>query len=241
MQSRFYVPSFHFNTTKPCYCGSMKAFGHCCASGSGQRVFPQSIKVVNNFMPKDECRKLVDFAEKQKKEWLKIVDIDPKTGQKIVRRHPTRVTQRVHLDNRQALVSAWMERACREHLPAHVAPPEWFETPQMLRYGVGGKYSMHSDAENYCPQANRFYRFIDRDFSMLIYLNDDYVGGGLKFKGLNFGYQPKAGDLVLFPSNHVFSHESLPIESGTKYALVSWGAFRGSPRVAAPKKIVSLH
>ena len=110
----------------------------------------------------------------------------------------------------------------------------------MLRYGTGGKYGIHSDADDYCHEARQPYRFIDRDFSMLIYLNDEYEGGELFFKGLNYRYQPKQGDLVIFPSNHVFSHESLPIERGNKYALVSWGAFPGTPRIAQPRRIVPL-
>lgn len=241
MYNRYYVPSFHFNTAGPCYCGSMKPFGACCASNDPARGLPSSIKVVNNFLAKQECDQLLAFAERQKRDWLTVVDIDKATGKKEVKRHPNRVTQVVQLAEKQAYVSELMERACREHLPAHVSPPEWFETPQLLRYGRGGKYAMHSDSDNYCHEKNSFYRFIDRDFSILIYLNDDYIGGGLKFKGLNFSYQPKAGDLVLFPSNHVFSHESLPIQSGTKYALVSWGAFKGSPRVSAPRQVVKLH
>jgi len=239
MYNRFYVPTFHFNVNKPCYCGSMRAFGQCCASNSPERVLPQSIKVVHDFMPKAERESIVRFAETQKREWLTIVDVDKTTGKKSVKRHPNRVTQRVHLNKKQKLVQQWMTKACKEHLPAEA--PEWFETPQLLRYGVGGKYAMHADADSFCHDTGRFYRFIDRDFSMLIYLNDDYRGGGLKFKGLNFSYQPKAGDLVIFPSNHVFSHESMPIEAGTKYALVSWGAFRGSPRVSAPRQVISLH
>ena len=241
MYNRHYVPSFHFDTTKPCYCGSMKRFGHCCASNSEERVHPSSIKIVNNFISAPECEQFISYADKQERKWLKVVDNERSTGSKrVMKRHPSRVTELVNLGKKQELVTQWMEKACREHLPSQ-ANPQWFETPQMLRYDQGGKYGMHSDSDNYCPDAKRFYRFIDRDFSMLIYLNDGYVGGGLNFKGLNFSYQPKCGDLLIFPSNHVFTHESQPILSGTKYALVSWGAFKGSPRVSAPRQTINLH
>lgn len=242
MYSRYYVPTFHFDVRKPCYCGSGKAFGTCCATDAPDRAFPHSVKVVNNFISSTECKQLLRFSEKQKREWLTVVDTEKSTDRKrVLKRHPNRVTELVDLGKKRALVAQWMERACREHLPKEVSPPDWFETPQLLRYGPGGKYAMHSDSDNFCQAQKRFYRFIDRDFSMLIYLNDDYVGGGLRFNGLNFSYQPKAGDLLVFPSNHIFSHESLPIVSGTKYALVSWGAFRGSPRVAPPRQKISIH
>lgn len=241
MQQRYYVPSFHFDITKPCYCGSMKLFGRCCAAGATDSSRPSSIKIVNNFIDDHACQTLIDYAETQQRDWLRVIDNQrSKTGKRVMKRHPNRITELVHLGERQMLVSQWMEKACREHLPQKIRP-QWFETPQMLRYGQGGKYGMHSDSDNYCPDAKRFYRFIDRDFSLLIYLNDDYVGGGLNFKGLNFSYQPKRGDLLIFPSNHVFSHESQTITAGTKYALVSWGAFQGSPRVSAPRQTIQLH
>lgn len=241
MYSRYYVPTFHFDTRKPCYCGSMKLFGDCCASASENRTYPNSVKVIHNFVAQKDCDQMLKYAEKQKREWLTVVDSEKSTENKrVLKRHPSRVTQIVDLAKRRTQVVEWMARACKEHLPGHVEP-QWFENPQMLRYGPGGKYAMHSDADNFCPEQRRFYRFIDRDFSMLIYLNDDYVGGGLKFNGLNFSYQPKAGDLLIFPSNHIFSHESTPIESGTKYALVSWGAFKGSPRVAPPRQTITVH
>lgn len=242
MQNRYYVPSFHFDIRQVCYCGSRRAFGECCATAAPERSFPSSVKVVNNFIANEDCDQLVAFAERQKREWLTVLDDEKSTATKrVFKRHPNRVTQLVDLGKQRALVNEWMARACREHLPRHIAQPQWFESPQLLRYGLGGKYAMHSDSDGYCQQAQRFYRFIDRDFSILIYLNDDYIGGGLKFNGLNFSYQPKKGDLLIFPSNHIFSNESMPIESGTKYALVSWGAFKGSPRVAAPRQVVSLH
>lgn len=242
MQSRHYVPSFHFDVRKPCYCGSMKSFGICCATNEPDRGLPNSVKIVNNFVSPTECKQLIRFAEKQKREWLTVVDTErSKSGRRVMKRHPNRVTELVELGKKRAKVVQWLQQACHEHLPKEVTPPQWIETPQLLRYGPGGKYSMHSDADNFCPDQKRFYRFIDRDFSMLIYLNDNYQGGGLKFNGLNFSYQPKAGDLVIFPSNHIFSHESLPIIQGNKYALVSWGVFKGSPRVAPPSQTISLH
>jgi predicted 2-oxoglutarate/Fe(II)-dependent dioxygenase YbiX len=157
----------------------------------------------------------------------------------VMRRDPSRVTQSVDMGKKQELVEAWFKRACLEKF-GNSAVAEWFEKPQMLRYGPAGKYGLHADAEHFDFEQNRFYRFLDRDFSMLIYLNDEYEGGELNFPWLNYRYKPKAGDLVIFPSNHIFSHESLPITRGNKYALVSWGAFRHSPRISRPRHIINL-
>ncbi|TNC81713.1 MAG: hypothetical protein C9356_07590 [Oleiphilus sp.] len=242
MQERYYVPSFHFHTGKPCYCGSGRRFGECCASDARVNGLPRSVSVVSDFIDAKARKALLDFAERQPRDWLEVADSKAHSqSRREHKMHSTRITKRVELSDRQPLVESWFAKACREHLPHQSLSPTWIEPPQLLRYDIGGKYGLHADSENYCSKMQRFYRFIDRDFSMLIYLNDDYEGGGLNFKGLNFFYQPKAGDLVLFPSGHVFSHESLPITQGVKYALVTWGAFRGTPRVSMPRQTIDLH
>jgi hypothetical protein len=185
MYSRYYVPTFHFDTRKPCYCGSMKLFGDCCASASENRTYPNSVKVIHNFVAQKDCDQMLKYAEKQKREWLTVVDSEKSTENKrVLKRHPSRVTQIVDLAKKRTQVVEWMARACKEHLPGHVEP-QWFENPQMLRYGPGGKYAMHSDADNFCPEQRRFYRFIDRDFSMSSI--SDYSGQARAHKNI---YRP---------------------------------------------------
>ncbi|MDX1452816.1 MAG: 2OG-Fe(II) oxygenase [Oleiphilaceae bacterium] len=229
--SKYFVPSFHFDLNQPCYCGSQQAFGTCCAEPSSQ---PKFIYVVPDFLSSTDCKRFIRFAEKQKKHSLTVV-ANQNVGDKTVKRHASRVSEQIDMGKKRPLAIEWMQRACLEHVkPNFRAIPEWFETPQLLHYGPGGKYDMHSDSDHFCVSSRRFHRFIDRDFSLLIYLNDDYEGGELKFNGLNYRYTPKAGDLVMFPAGHIFSHQAEPVTRGKKYALVSWGAFRGTPRVARP-------
>jgi hypothetical protein len=57
--------------------------------------------------------------------------------------------------------------------------------------------------------------------SAVIYLNDDYEGGEIHFPRLdNLTVKPGYGDIAIFPSNYVYEHASLPIQSGTKYCVV---------------------
>ena len=53
----------------------------------------------------------------------------------------------------------------------------------------------------------------DRDYSMLLYLNDDFEGS-LRFEFFNFTYQPRKGDLLIFPSNCLYLHEARKVEEG---------------------------
>lgn len=235
---KHYVPGFHFDPADICYCGSGTPFGTCCASTRPDRSPPAGVTILNNYLSTAECRSFLRFAKKQPREWLSVLDAHQSTPEREVRRRdPARVAQLVELGKKDPQAVQWIDNAVRQFI-SPINTPEWFELPQLLRYGPGGKYHAHSDAEHYDPQQGMYFRTVDRDFSLLIYLNDDYEGGSLRFEHLNYTYKPSAGDLLIFPSNHVFSHESMPITSGTKYALVSWGAFINTPRVlSTPNKI----
>lgn len=57
--------------------------------------------------------------------------------------------------------------------------------------------------------------------SLVAYLNDDFEGGELFFRLQGINYIPKAGDVVLFPSNYMYPHQAKVVHSGTKYSLVT--------------------
>jgi predicted 2-oxoglutarate/Fe(II)-dependent dioxygenase YbiX len=94
------------------------------------------------------------------------------------------------------------------------------ESPQFLYYDIGGKYEIHNDSEDYIN--NNLQRVVERDVSVLIYLNDDYTGGELEFPDWGCTFKPKAGTLIAFPSYIEFSHRVHPVTSGQRYNLVSW-------------------
>lgn len=80
------------------------------------------------------------------------------------------------------------------------------------RYEVGQSYKAHSDAGPGFP----------RIISGLVYLNDVESGGETYFPLFDVAVQPKAGRLVIFPSNYAYQHEARPPLEGTKYSLALW-------------------
>ena len=93
--------------------------------------------------------------------------------------------------------------------------------PEFLKYRVGGKYIEHNDSEDWGP-GNKLRRIIDRDISILYYLNDDYEGGELEFTQLGVTIKPKKGMMVAFPSYFEYTHRVHPVTKGTRYTIVTW-------------------
>lgn len=84
----------------------------------------------------------------------------------------------------------------------------------LLKYegATSDHYDAHYDGG---PNTGRW-------ISAILYLNDNYEGGELEFVAFGEKYKPKAGTLVIFPSNYAYTHIAHPVTSGTKYAIVTW-------------------
>lgn len=82
----------------------------------------------------------------------------------------------------------------------------------LLRYSSGEQYGFHYDGGTGSK----------RSISVLIYLNDNYEGGEIEFPNFKLKIKPKAGTLILFPSNYAYGHIAHPVTSGTKYVIVTW-------------------
>jgi|SRR5215471_14943306 len=108
---------------------------------------------------------------------------------------------------------------------------DW-EPAHILHYGTGGHYIPHVDAETlYKDDVERDYweKTLDRDLSVVCFINDDFVGGELVFPDLPLKIEPEAGTLVCFPSDHHFVHGVVPVQSGHRYTIVTWLRVKGMP------------
>lgn len=111
------------------------------------------------------------------------------------------------------------------------------EPSQILHYGVGGHYIPHVDAETLYKDdigLELWEKTLDRDLSVVYFINDDYSGGELFFPALDLVIEPEAGTLVCFPSDHNYIHGVRPVTSGHRYTIVTWMRVAGMP---APEEI----
>jgi len=115
----------------------------------------------------------------------------------------------------------------------------WWRTQgHIVGYGKGGRFGKHCDNDvNYQPGAEPDQQLAIRNvLGGLIYFNNsassysevrssnDYIGGEIVFPYANFTYSPKAGDVLMFPSNYLGTHKVLECKEGERYAYVGYFA-----------------
>lgn len=235
-------PDFKPSRFDPCFCNSGKRFKSCCGSKDPHRQPPYGVQVIHNFLSDQHCDGWVARAELKKHSWLDVVDSEKSTHDKVVRKmDPARVTQKVELEEMQGELNAAVTRSLHEKVePYYKHKIAWYEEPTLLRYTPGGQYKAHADSDMYDVNLDIWYKALDRSVSLLIYLNDNYTGGAIKFNTFNYRYQPQKGDLLFFPSDFRYMHEAEKVESGVRYALVSWSALSNTPRVMSGRPKNSL-
>jgi predicted 2-oxoglutarate/Fe(II)-dependent dioxygenase YbiX len=231
MQQPEWVAGFEPRDHEPCFCGSARLFVDCCGNPAPDRAPPHGLILKKNWLSAGQCDALVAILEQQPRSWLTIRP--EKRGEGV--RDPTRVTESVELGAARDEIFDHVRRALLE-----VAEPEmncridWFWTPDVLRYGSGGHYAGHADSQVRDPETNLWKRIIDRDVSMLMYLNEDFIGGHVAFPKFKYRYLPRKGDLLLFPSDNAFLHRAEPVQSGLRYSVVTWATHEDGPRVDLP-------
>jgi hypothetical protein len=98
------------------------------------------------------------------------------------------------------------------------------ESPSVSRYDasdVDGVNHFHSHADSWSMET------ASRQVSVILYLNDVADGGETVFNS-GTTVKPKAGRVLVFPSNVCFEHCGNPPVSNSKYVLVAWLHFDGT-------------
>lgn len=168
-----YIPSYLFNPEGACYCNSSKPFGECCGSKAEDAPVPWGINIIPDYLSKPERNRWMRYLQKQPAKWLTAID----EGKTV--RDKRRVCQQVDISKKRFEIQLMICKAYAGQISNYFGKHfDVVEQPQILRYSPGGRYVEHSDSEQIDGATGQRYRALDRDVSMLIYLNDNYSGGG---------------------------------------------------------------
>jgi predicted 2-oxoglutarate/Fe(II)-dependent dioxygenase YbiX len=217
-----------------CFCNSGQPFAECCGTRSEPRKPPVGTQLFPGFLDPAVCRKWVTRLEQQTRTRAKTLDFNRSTaGATVQMDDPRRVCHDVNAGVLRKQINERITAAFRLASVNAGHSLAWFETPRILRYQPGGFYLRHADNCQVDQPSNTWYRVRDRDLSLLIYLNEDFTGGGLTFVNFNYHFRPHAGDLLVFPSDNRYEHQAEVVESGVRYVIATWAAFSDSRRVNA--------
>lgn len=199
------------------------------------RPVPPGFIVMEDFIPQADLEKLHRHARDGAAVTAKVQDSSRAQQTDVVTLESrVRITEKV--DVAPVVNEVWelITRAYAvsiEHFDKDLA---WIEAPAILRYPVGGLYRQHSDNSYWDRQRRTWVRGMDRDLSLLIYLNGDFEGGAVYFPNFDLRIQPKAGMMVAFPSDHRYLHAAEEVTAGERYAIVSWSVTEDSPKLRPP-------
>lgn len=201
-----------------------------------REALPPGLFIVQNVLPADVCNRIAEAAGRIEGEAAKVLSrrADAVAAQNV----DTRKTEHFPAETISPDLNHMVRAAYLDFVARHYRVDlEWFEKPMILRYKHRGEYLAHADAYNWAEQDRRWVRVANRDYSLLIYLNEDFSGGELEFKYLNFKVTPRQGMMVAFPSDWRYAHAAQPVTTGVKLSIVSFAAARGTPRIDNPAPV----
>ncbi len=106
----------------------------------------------------------------------------------------------------------------------------WKHRGHVLRYHTGSRLGLHNDNDTNFRVVDGIRYKSEREIALyvtvngLLCLGDDYEGGEIGFPYSNMEVKLQKGDLVIFPTNFIASHEVNKITEGTRYTyLVQYG------------------
>lgn len=179
---------------------------------------------IKNFLTSEECDIFIELAKKKGLEQSMVYG----DANDLVDKHVRKSEQ------------AWLYDSDDEHvakLSLRIAniigiPVSHQEAAQVVHYHEGGMYNLHFDPcegdEVQCIRMNKTGG--PRYITFIVYLNDNFEGGGTDFPNIPQTLRPERGKAAIFksidPHTHeilsVSQHAALPIENGEKWIINKW-------------------
>lgn len=166
------------------------------------------------FLSPDEC---AHIAQTMAARMEPALVVDPATGQKTL--HPVRTSD-------SAVVSPTVENLVLRAINLRIAAATSTHVDQgepltVLRYRPGQQFRLHHDALSQTRNQ--------RSMTMLIYLNEGFVGGETIFPSYDLSIAPKGGDAILFHNilndgmpDPNMRHAGAPVRQGSKWLATRW-------------------
>ena len=174
-----------------------------------------AIKLYTKVFDEKWCNNLVKYADLVCKTEGQTIEKKDNKSRKVLT-YPFSNTEQ------DTLYKSWVFLRVSELLKSYLAEYKFISDLEildieMLKYDKGFFYKPHVDDSIKTP----------RTLSIIINLNEDYIGGELYFtsqdeKDTTNIFELKRGDAIIFPSNFLYPHGIMPIIKGTRYSIIMW-------------------
>lgn len=187
--------------------------GHKVGPPEQLSTYPR-VELVRNFLTQPECAYLMVLADPR---FEPSMILDRATGER--RPDPVRTSDGMSFGpiHEDIVINAINHRVAM----ATGTRYDHGEPLHMLRYRGGQEYRPHGDA---LPGSGNL-----RNWTAIMYLNDDYSGGETEFPDLGLRIRGRTGDLLLFcnvdlsgKAEPLSKHAGRPVTRGTKYIATRW-------------------
>jgi len=168
--------------------------------------------LVEDFMAADVCDDLAAFYEAHP-EQLGQDQRDPYWNNRIIQFPDVVATDLTRADTMRIALARALEQAAAFY---RASTPLYADVLQLVGWREGGFMRVHAD--NAHPDGTA-HPTPHRDFSGLVYLNDDYEGGGLYLPKQNVVVRPRRGMFVSMPGGASHIHGVERVSSGSRYTM----------------------
>jgi prolyl 4-hydroxylase len=175
------------------------------------------IKIIDNFLTKEECLELIDMGTKQMRKANTL-------GENIDGYRTA--------DNSWIYDSTPLTQKIKNYISKESGlPVENQEEIHIVKYEIGGEYKPHHDY--FHPNTDYYDTSMgksgNRPFSFLVYLNHDFTGGETEFPNKRIKITPRQGRLLIWRNMNEDGtldpesfHAGLPVKTETKYIAIVW-------------------
>lgn len=183
------------------------------------------VYVLDDFLTQEECDRFIEIIDANSVR--SSVVADNASGADL---SDFRTSSSSFFDMNNSFIKNINERMHRV-LPEFI-PTDQAEAPQGQKYEPGQFFNDHTDY--FDKSSGHGYEvgigsMGQRNWTMLIYLNDVKDGGETEFPRLGLKFQPKMGQAILWKNtdddgngNYETLHAGRPVKSGVKYVITKW-------------------
>lgn len=173
------------------------------------------VEVIENFISSEDAKLFIKYINDNHNDTEKF---PPTRGflEKGRHRYEANIPEIVPLKNHYEMIDKikfYSEKVLNQFYKMYSDDKLYISAFWMAELGKSTKLPYHAD-NHY--MAEHLYR------SCVIYLNDDFDGGYIRFKDIPLTYKPKAFSAVFFKSDLV--HEITEVKSGIRFALPVWAS-----------------